>query len=208
MIAWSIEIAKASGLFDHVIVSTDDREIAEVANDFGAEVPFYRPAELSDDYATTVPVIAHAISECKRLGLASDYACCIYPCAPFIQLDDLKSAFSMLIDNHAEYVYPVTEYAHPIQRAMSRDEKGGVRFIEPESELVRTQDLARAFHDTGQFYWGKSSAWLEMKKMHSAGLGLVIPHWRVVDVDTVEDWHRAELLFRIMQSEVGGEFGK
>ena len=201
MIAHAIIAAKASGLFEHVIVSTEDDEIAEIARLWGAETPFKRPINLADDLAPTVPVIAHAVRACLDLGWSVDYACCIYPCSPFISPGDLISTFSEVRVHLADFIYPVTEFAHPMQRAMRRLPTGGMEFLIPESELTRTQDLENTYHDAGQFYWGKANAWLEQKKMHTAGLGYPIPNWRVVDIDTADDWKRAELLFRIMNKE-------
>lgn len=195
MIAWSILAANSSGLFDHVIVSTEDEEIAEIARHWGAKTPFVRPFELSDDLTPTVPVIAHAVESCFNLGWHADYVCCIYSCAPFIQVADLVSAFEIACSQNAEFVYPVSEYAHPIQRAMRRLPSGGMQFLNSDFELTRTQDLEKTYHDAGQFYWGKASAWLEQKRMHTEGLGMPIPSWRVVDIDSVDDWRRAELIF-------------
>jgi pseudaminic acid cytidylyltransferase len=200
MIAWSIDLAIRTGIFDSVVVSTDDLEIANIAKDCGALVPFIRPSNLADDLTVTVPVIAHAISEFNKLNILVSYACCIYPCAPFILSDDLVNAFDLLKKNNANFVYPVTEYPHPIQRAMRMLESGAMEFYTPEHELTRTQDLDLSFHDAGQFYWGKSEAWLDNKKMHTDGIGMKIPHWRVVDIDTADDWIRAEKLFHLNNS--------
>ena len=176
MIALAITAAKESALFDHIIVSTDDAEIADIARNWGAETPFVRPEELSDDLTPTVPVIAHAVSSCIDLGWQVSYACCIYPCAPLIQENDLRAAYELCIAQNADFVYPVTEFAHPIQRAMRRLPNGEMQFFYPQYELTRTQDLETAYHDAGQFYWGKASSWLAHKKMHSEGLGMPIPH--------------------------------
>lgn len=196
MLAWAIDAARKSGQFSHVIVSTDDEEIAAVARAHGAETPFMRPAALADDHTPTVPVIAHAVDSCRQAGLNVEYACCIYPGTPFLQAADLEAAFALLRERQAEFVYPVTEYSHPIQRAMRRTPAGQMQFIDPGSELSRTQDLEKTYHDCGQFYWGRASAWLEGKKMHTAGLGMPIPSWRVVDIDSEDDWRRAELMFK------------
>ena len=201
MIAWSIKAAMESRLFAHIVVSTDDDEIAEVARTLGAEVPFMRPAELANDVAPTVPVVAHSVSALEKLGWPVEYVCCIYPCAPFISAEDLLTGLQMLKETDAEYVYPVTEFPHPVQRAMLRSAHGDMTFLDPKCELMRTQDLPKTYHDAGQFYWGKRSAWSAMKKMHSEGLGLTVPHWRVVDIDTPEDWTRAELLFQIIHRQ-------
>jgi pseudaminic acid cytidylyltransferase len=197
MIGWAIASAIKSKLFDNVIVSTDDEEIADIARKWGAETPFTRPVELSDDLTPTVPVIAHAVRYAIESGWDLEYACCIYPCVPFLQENDLVDAFNLMQKNNADFVYPVTEYAHPIQRAMRQLSTGQMQFVNPENELTRTQDLEKTFHDSGQFYWGKSSAWLEQKKMHTDGLGMSIPNWRVVDIDSMDDWKRAEELFKV-----------
>ena len=198
MISWAIKAAHESKLFDHIIVSTDDDEIAKIARDFGAETPFKRPLELADDITPTVPVVAHAVDVCIKLGWAVDFACCIYPCAPSLQASDLLVAYELAVAQNADFVYPVAEYAHPIQRAMRRLPDGAMEFYSPQFELTRTQDLEKSYHDAGQFYWGKSTAWLAKKKMHTAGLGMPIPNWRVVDIDTEDDWMRAELLFKAL----------
>ena len=196
MIAHAIMAAKASGLFEHIVVSTDDEEIATIAREWGAETPFMRPKDLADDLTPTVPVIAQAVKLCIDLGWEVDYACCIYPCAPFLQIDDLVAAFDLIQKRNANFVYPVTEYAHPIQRAMRHLPSGEMQFFSPQFELTRTQDLEMAYHDAGQFYWGKASSWLEHKKMHTDGLGMPIPNWRIVDIDSADDWARAELIFK------------
>lgn len=200
MIAWSILMAQESALFDHVIVSTDDQEIADISISFGALVPFIRPADLSNDLAPTVPVIAHAVTVCADLGWRADHVCCIYPCAPFARMEDLVAGLELLNATNADYAYPVAEYAHPVQRAMLRSEQGRMGFLNPEYELSRTQDLPKTYHDAGQFYWGKTAAWSSLKPMHSEGVGLIVPHWRIVDIDTPDDWHRAEILFKLLQN--------
>lgn len=195
MLAHAITAAKISGLFDHVIVSTDDDEIAQVARAWGAETPFVRPAELADDHTTTVPVIAHSIRACEKLNWHIDLACCIYPCVPFIQIDDLKGALALLRNAVADYCFPVTAFPSAIQKALRRDENGRMSPFYPQYELARTQDLEPAFHDAGQFYWGTRKAWLAKPRIHSGGVGFAIPSWRVVDIDTPEDWQRAERIF-------------
>ncbi|MGE4239653.1 pseudaminic acid cytidylyltransferase [Ramlibacter sp.] len=198
MLAWAVDTAIRSSLFAHVIVSTDDEEIASLARAHGAETPFVRPANLADDHTPTVPVIAHAVDFCRRAGWDVEYACCIYPATPLLKATDLLAAYELLRERQADFVYPVTEYPHPIQRAMRRTDTGQMQFIDPGAELTRTQDLEKSYHDCGQFYWGRASAWLEGKRMHTAGIGMPIPHWRVVDIDSEDDWHRAELMFRAL----------
>lgn len=198
MIAYAITAAKASGLFDHIVVSTDDEEIAQIAKEWGVETPFVRPAELANDFTATVPVIAHAIETCRDLGWTFDYVCCIYPSVPFIQIDDLRGAFANLARSEADYCFPVTEYPSAIQRALKLLSNGKMQPYFPEFELTRTQDLESAYYDAGQFYWGRAEAWLTNPKIHNSGLGYVIPNWRVVDIDTPHDWERAETLAPII----------
>jgi pseudaminic acid cytidylyltransferase len=200
MIAHAITAAINSGIFGHVIVSTDDEEIAAIAREWGAETPFVRPADLANDYTATVPVIAHGIEACRALGWAFDYVCCIYPGVPFIQIDDLKGALAVLAGGEMDYCFPVTEFPSAIQRALKRVEEGKMQPFYPQFETTRTQDLELAYHDAGQFYWGKSEAWLKNPRIHSGGGGYVIPSWRVVDIDTPEDWLRAEVMYKAFRS--------
>jgi pseudaminic acid cytidylyltransferase len=201
MIAHAISAAKASGLFDHVVVSTDDTEITRIANEWGAETPFVRPLALADDHTPTVPVIAHAITACEALGWQVSMACCIYPGVPFIQVGDLSSALELLETAQADYCFPVTEFPSAIQRALRRNGTGRVSPFYPEHELTRTQDLEPAYHDAGQFCWGTRQAWLTNPRVHSSAVGLVIPKWRVVDIDTIDDWLRAEIIHRTALSK-------
>ena len=199
MIAWSIEAAKASRCFDKIIVSTDDESIAETARRFGAEVPFMRPPELSDDYTGTIPVIKHAteflISENPTL---SDI-CCIYATAPFIQPDDLKTGAKLLVQSGGDYAFSVTSYAFPIQRAVRITPENRVEMFAPEAFNTRSQDLEDAYHDAGQFYWGTVEAWLCEKPVFSAdATPVILPRHRVQDIDTPEDWVAAELMFKTM----------
>ncbi|MTD94673.1 pseudaminic acid cytidylyltransferase [Hyphomicrobium sp. xq] len=200
MIAYAIAAARSSGLFKHVIVSTDDDAIVRVAQDLGAEVPFRRPTNLADDHTPTVPVIAHAIEACASLGWKIDNVCCIYPAVPLIDVGDLRAALELLTASGAEYSFPVAAFPSAIQRALKLSSSGLVASYFPEFELVRTQDLEPAFHDAGQFYWGGRDAWLNNPRVHKSGAALVIPAWRVVDIDTPEDWVRAEMLHRAITS--------
>ena len=195
MIGYAIAAAIASELFDRVIVSTDDEEIAEVAKERGAEVPFLRPPELSDDHTPTVPVIAHAITACQSIGWDVQEVCCIYPGVPFISTKDLSAAYEQLRATDAHYIFPVTGFPSPIQRALRRLPDGSVSPFQPEYAATRTQDLELGYYDVGQFYWGRASSWLDGLNIHLNGITLVIPEWRVVDIDTPADWERAELLF-------------
>ena len=196
MITYAINAANESGIFEHVVVSTDDEKISKIARLCGAETPFVRPAELANDYTATVPVIAHAIEACRTLGWKFDQVCCIYPGVPFIQINDLNDALVQMNNSEADYCFPVTEYPSAIQRALKLLNNGKTQPFYPQYELTRTQDLEPACYDAGQFYWGKVEAWLTNPNIHSNGLGYTIPNWRVIDIDTPEDWQRAELIYR------------
>jgi pseudaminic acid cytidylyltransferase len=195
IIGYAIAAAIASESFDRVIVSTDDEEIAQVARVFGAEVPFMRPLELSDDHTSTLSVIAHAITTYQSADWDMGEVCCIYPCVPFISTQDLRAALEQLTSSCAQYVFPVTVFPASIQRALRRLPNGSVKPFYPEFTETRTQDLETGYFDVGQFYWGKTSAWLNGLSLHLNGHTLEIPEWRVVDIDTPEDWERAELLY-------------
>lgn len=202
MIAWSIEAALQSGCFDQVIVSTDDEEIADVARRYGATVPFVRPAELSDDHTGTIPVIRHAIEWVNAQGQSVEQACCLYATAPFVSPDDIRRGFDTLLDTGSDYAFSVTSYAFPIQRAIRLNAEGRVEMFNPEHFNTRSQDLEEAFHDAGQFYWGKADAWLQGRMIFSpASVPVALPRHRVQDIDTPEDWVRAEWLFKAMQAE-------
>lgn len=197
MIGWSIAAARAAGIFDRIVVSTDDPEIAAVAQAEGAEVPFLRPADLSGDHAATVPVIAHAVS---ALGVQPSLpVCCLYATAPFVQAADLAEGARLLAEG-ASYAMAVTRYDYPIQRALRRDPAdGSVRMIDPAQMLVRSQDLEPAWHDAGQFYWALAATWTAGAPVFGPGArGVALPAFRVVDIDTSEDWTRAEALFAVL----------
>lgn len=202
MIAWSIEAALQSGCFDQVVVSTDDAEIAEVARQHGADVPFTRPAELSDDYTGTVPVIRHAIEWFTQQGRTVEQVCCLYATAPFVTAQDLNRGMQVLQGDDCDYAFSVTSYAFPIQRAIRINGQGRVEMFNPEHFNTRSQDLEEAFHDAGQFYWGRADAWLQGKQIFSPdALPVLLPRHRVQDIDTPEDWARAEWLFKAMTRE-------
>lgn len=200
MLAWSIEAAQQSGCFDDVIVSTDDQEIAAVAKQYGATVPFIRPAELSDDMTGTSPVVRHAIEALAEQGQIYDKVCCIYATAPFLTGDILLDAMRLLERDSPSYVFSVTSFPYPIQRALRITEQGRAEMRNPEYGPARSQDLEEAFHDAGQFYCGSSESWLAKKGMfNSAALPYVLPRYRVQDIDTPEDWIRAEIMMRALQ---------
>lgn len=202
MIAYSIECALNSGLFDEVIVSTDDDEISEVARAYGAGVPFVRPPELATDHAGTIPVIAHATKWFEDAGKTPDAVCCIYATAPFVQQTDLKRALEILESGHWQYVFSATSFGFPIFRGFKNHADGSVEMFFPEHFETRSQDLPEAFHDAGQFYWGRPGAWIDNKRIFDRWSNVVIlPRWRVQDIDCIEDWERAEILMKLLKEQ-------
>ncbi len=197
MIGYAIGVAQRSGLFERIVVSTDDAEVAAVARTLGADVPFLRPAELADDFTPTVPVIAHAIRACAELSWHARLACCIYPAVPLLQPQTLADALALLEAGDAPYAFPVLAYRAPIQRALRRDLNGRSAPLHPEYMQTRTQDLPAAFHDAGQFYWGRAEAWLAGTPLHADACTLVCDEGSVVDIDTEADWALAEALYRV-----------
>lgn len=200
LIGWSIEAARTSACFDQIIVSTDDAEIAAVARQYGAEVPFMRPAELADDYTVTISVIQHAIEWFNSHGLEVEQACCIYATAPFVSAEDIQRGGQILEETGSDYVFSVTSFAFPIQRAIRITERGRIAMFNQEYINTRSQDLEDAYHDAGQFYWGLAKAWLRGSMIFSPDSAPIrLPRHRVQDIDTTEDWQRAEWMFRAMQ---------
>ena len=199
MIAYSIEAAQKSGCFDRIIVSTDDQEIADTALKYGAEVPFLRPADIADDYATTMDVMEHAIQYLAKENISPEFVCCIYATAPFILADDLRKGLGILNEPNVEYAFSATSFPFPIQRAIKLTEQGDVEMFSEQYADTRSQDLVEAYHDAGQFYWGKTSAFLARKAIFAEHSKVVLlPRKRVQDIDTVEDWELAEALFAIL----------
>jgi len=197
MIAWSIDAAQKSNLFAEIIVSTDDEEIAAIARQYGASVPFIRPDKLSDDHCGTIEVIAHATRwACSKFDNI-EAVCCIYATAPFVQAQDIRESQKLMENEEWAYSFTVTEYPSPIFRSFTQSENGGIEMFYPEHFTSRSQDLPIAYHDAAQFYWGKSGSWLNglpIFSSHSAPL--VIPRWRVQDIDDENDWIRAEIMYQ------------
>lgn len=203
MIAWSIQAALESGCFDQVIVSTDDAEIADVSRQFGASVPFIRPAELADDYTGTAPVIRHAIEWTMANSKKPDHVCCIYATAPFVTGMDIRRGWELLVNEGCDYAFAVTSYAFPIQRAIRVTSAGRVEMFNPEHFNTRSQELETAYHDAGQFYWGRLDAWLDGRVIFGPGsCPVFLPRHRVQDIDMPEDWERAEWLFKAMRAQM------
>ena len=201
MIAHSIECALRSGIFERVIVSTDDEEIGRISKSCGAEVPFIRPQELSDDHTGTTEVIAHAVKWLQSQGAIVSAVCCIYATAPFIRQDDLRQGLTILETGNWQYVFSATTFAFPIFRSFRKTSEGGLEMVFPEHFKTRSQDLPETLHDAGQFYWGRPQAWLDHVRIFDrASTIVVIPRWRVQDIDTLEDWERAQVMWQVLQS--------
>lgn len=202
MIGYSIITALSSGCFSRVVVSTDDQEIADIAISFGAEIPFLRPKAIADDHTATVPVITHAIQNLSIDSDAPTEVCCLYATAPFTQKSDVKHGLEILRNSDASYVVPMTSYPYPIQRAVRLRTDNRMELITPQYCQSRSQDLEPVYHDAGQFYWGRADAWLrEVPLIGPETAPIILPTYRVQDIDTLEDWRRAENLYRILRAE-------
>ena len=199
IIAYSIEAALKSKCFSKVIVSTDDNEIAEVAEKFGAYVPFVRPSNLSNDFAGTIPVVKHAINWMEKNNNKFDNVCCLYATAPFLRPDIISKAYEQLLKSKKDYCFSVTSYAFMIQRAIKISQDNKINMFYPEYFNKRSQDLDEAFHDAGQFYWGKPKAFKdELPIFSEVSSPFILPRHLVQDIDTMEDWIRAEIMFKVL----------
>ena len=194
IIAYSIEVALTSGLFDEVMVSTDDEEIAAIAKHYGAKVPFFRSIEKANDFATLADVIDEVKIQYLRLEQSFDNICCILPTAPLLSVDNLKIGLKMLKDKNVDSVRPIVRFSYPIQRAIRIDKNGFVNMFYPEYQFSRSQDLEHAYHDAGQFYWMNYESGLRGTKK----VGFEIPDIYVQDIDTMEDWEIAEFKFKLI----------
>ena len=200
MITWSIENAIRSKVFDKVIVSTDNQEIAEIAKSSGAEVPFIRPRYLSEDNIATYTVIDHAIKYFLKKDTDLKFICCLYATAPFTTKEDLMKAFQLIKEEYqGTYVFAASKFPFPIQRAIKIDKKGYSSVKDKANIKKRSQDLEEYYHDVGQFYFASKNTWLNHEDIFEKGKPLIIPRWRVEDIDTEEDWLRAEKLFKMLQ---------
>ena len=198
MIAHSIESAKASNIFGRIIVSTDSDEIADVARKWGAEVPFIRPPELADDHAAIDAVIIHALNFLKDEGVSVEYACCLYATAPFVQPDYLNKGLDLLRSTGATTVFSVTTFPFPILRGLKINEADSLEMMWPEHRLIRSQDLPEAYHDAGQFYWLNTVKYLKSPMVYAPDAKpVILPRHLVQDIDTEEDWQRAELMYKV-----------
>lgn len=198
IIAYSIEAARESGLFDEVMVSTDDSEIAQIAKDYGARVPFLRSSKNADDFATTAEVLLEVIECYGEQGRNFDNLCCIYPCAPFVQTDKLRKAHEMLVEESLDCVFPVVPFGYPVQRAL-RVQGHNASMFSPQYEFSRSQDLEEAYHDCGQFYFVKVESLFRNRSLFSVNTGVIILGlMEAQDIDTESDWKLAELKYRLL----------
>lgn len=200
IIAYSIASALESKIFDHVIVSTDDDEIAKTSIKYGASVPFIRPESLSDDYTTSIDVIEHTHSWVQENIGSVNLICTLYATAPFTTSKDLINAYEVILKHQdCQAVFPIVEFDFPIQRAIKLSDDGSIEMFQPENLLTRSQDLEKAYHDAGQFYWMKSEFIGSGVSLFSdIARTIKIPHYRVQDIDTNDDWIRAEFIFKAM----------
>jgi pseudaminic acid cytidylyltransferase len=193
---WTIKALKQSKLFSKIVLTTDNNQIKKIGDQLGFDYIISRPKNLANNYTPTKPVIEHAIRVLRK-NFKIKYICCVYPCNPFLNSLDLKKSFKILKKNKKKFIFPITEYTHPIQRAFRCAKKNKLIFFSKKHELTRTQDLVKSYHDAGQFYWGSVRNWLSKRRLLSNGIGLKIPKWRVVDIDNLQDLKRAVLLFRV-----------
>ena len=201
IIAYSIEKALASKLFDEVMVSTDDKDIAEIAIRYGAKVPFFRSINNSDDHATTIDVIEEVLNEYKVLDKFFDYTCCIYPCAPFLSVENLQNSFLKLELNDYDCVFPIVRFSFPIQRAVKINQSGRIVMFQPQYMQTRSQDLEVSFHDVGQFYFMNTARIMKFHKLWTDNTGYIeLPEMESQDIDTVSDWEIAELKYKMINS--------
>jgi pseudaminic acid cytidylyltransferase len=196
MLAYAIEAALSSGLFDEVMVSTDDNEIADIASTFGAKIPFLRSETTANDFATTRDVLLEVIDEYKKQGKEFDEFACIYPCVPFLTSEILCQAHESFSSNKADSLIPVVKYSFPIQRAMKIGSDGMLSFREPEYAAARSQDLEPMYHDVGMFYFYRTQAFLSGRMMRT--VPFVLNEESVQDIDTPEDWAMAEMKYKIL----------
>ncbi len=200
IISYSIEAAISSGLFDEVMVSTEDHEIAEIAKHYGAKVPFFRSIKNSSDTATTIDVIAEVTEEYRQIGREFEYTCCIYSCAPFVTKEVLKKSFCKLEVEKLDCIFPITKYGHPIQRALKINAKGYIEMVEPQNMQIRTQDFEPSYHDLGQFYFFKTNEVISNNQLWTTNTGyLELADLESHDIDTEYDWEIAEFKFKYLQ---------
>ncbi len=200
IIYWSIKTAIESDCFDRVIVTTDSEKIRKLSLGFGAEVPYLRPNYISDDFSLTQDVIRHAIKTIYHKKTYPDYICCIYPCAPMIEKTDLRKAFSLLKNKSVHMVFPVAQIPFEVERSLILNEDNEATFLIPRNANKRTQDLNKSYYDAGQYYFGTSKRWLKKTNIISKSSAIIVDNYKAVDINNLEDWKRAEDIFRKKQS--------
>ena len=202
IIAYSIEAARKSGIFDRIIISTDSQEIAAVANEYGGETPFMRPAEIADDFSTTADVVKHGLEWLQQHDVTVEHVCCLYATAPFVCSADIRKGFDILVSRQVSSVLPVASYQCSIFRGLKIAEDGHLEMIWPEHELTRSNDLPEAYHDVGQFYWLDAKIFIETNKIYGKdAFPLIIPRYLAQDIDTPEDWQLAEIMYEVLVSK-------
>ncbi|MDF1883745.1 pseudaminic acid cytidylyltransferase [Sulfurimonas sp. SAG-AH-194-C21] len=201
LIAYSIEVAKKSGLFDTIIVSTDDYNIAKIAKEYGASVPFMRPKELSDDFTGTGPVIEHTLEFLQKSGVTVEYVCTLYATAPLLQEEYLIKGLKLLQESDAHMAFAATSMPFPIQRTFKLTQDGRCQMFWPENFTKRSQDLEEAYQDAGQFYWENLQRKASDIPFGKSSIAVILPRHLVQDIDTIEDWDRAELMYEILQKQ-------
>ena len=200
IIGWTIHTLKKSRIFNKIIVSTDDKKISSIAKKYNAEVPFTRPRWLANDQVGTSDVVVHAISWLKKQGYKPVEVCCVYPTSPLLQIKDLKTSLKDLRSGKWEYVFSATSFSSSIYRSFTKNKKRKLKIVFPRKIHKRSQDLEQTYHDAGQFYWGMARTWLKKKEIFRKDSKIfLLPNWRVQDIDIIDDWKKAEIIFRLLK---------
>ena len=202
IIAWPILAARKTKIFDRIIVSTDDKKIAKIARKYKADTPFLRPAKLADDFAGTSEVVAHAINWLKNHGEHPSSVCCLYATSAFAKPADIIKAYKKMINGNWNYVFSATTFQSTVIRSFTKLQNHGVKMLFPNKYNSRTQDLKKTYHDAGQFYWGRPEAWLKLKPVFNQLSTIInISRWRAHDIDTLEDWKQAEIIYKSLMKK-------
>lgn len=196
---WTLRTLQKSKIFSKIVITTDSINIGLIAQKLGFDYVISRPLNLSDNNTPTKPVIKHAIKILKKRFNFKN-VCCVYPCNPFLSSIDLKKTLKILKKNKKKFIVPVSEYSHPVQRSFKLNFKKKIIFFYKKYLSKRTQDLTKSYHDVGQFYWATVNTWLNKKEILSNSIGFPISKWRSVDIDNLQDWKKAELLFKVIKN--------
>lgn len=202
IIYYAIDTAINSKLFDLIIVSTDDKEIKNISEKYGAKCLSIRPELLSDDYTTTLSVIKYELLNCEKYNIIPDYVCCIYPCSPLLNTEDLINTFKIQLKNPDKFVIPIVKFRSKIQRAIKINKENELSNFFNKSEFTRSQDLTDAFHDAGQFYWGHRNSWMKKDSVFNNSVGYEFPLNHYIDIDSNEDWDFAEIIFKNKKNKI------